>query len=568
MVREQDYGGEGSDSRVGQRVRVLVNIFFVLLLMGSAAPVFYFMNLKPARDPDKVHLRFMVWGGPVQLNQAQDVVDAFLAQPGNENIEVELLGMSLRYHSKLAAMMSSHDAPDVFLIAPVHIPKYADREDPVIQDITDLVLRDREEMDFDDIDMDAVQSFYCNGRLFGLPRDYKTTGMAYNADMLAAAGLEDPNALFARNEWTWEKLLEYLEILMQRDEDGAVKVFGLFQDSFSEGYWHNILLQAGGGIWSDDGHELIVDKPESIRGLQFVRDLAWKYRVAKPWTPEMGTDDPWVARQTAMMGFRGWHVSRYIRDTYNENTRKFRYPWDVCPWPLGPQIEGEPEAIAGADGRPGGYRLPSGRIVTPGTIHFEKTGEGKPAYRLLGCTATGIGYSMSKDTVNREAAWKLQKFLVSTEAQIIRAKFQLTYDGVTYEIPGPNMPSRSKAVPAYMDMALPPGHTLRPTFEGSLAGKNQQARWPSIDLFIDARKYGRPAVGALGQDFIDRELARQVQRMMLEKDYTPEQVVRATREAAEKEYRRLRESPFRNSYNDPSLIRPAAEDPLGLAPKH
>ncbi|MCG3181737.1 MAG: hypothetical protein BIFFINMI_04137 [Phycisphaerae bacterium] len=559
----------------GERVRLTVNSIFVVVLVATIVPCVWLLltdpQANPARAPDKVYLRYMFWGGPEQLDQARQVVAAFKDQPGNANIEVELIGTN-RFATKLAAMMSSHEAPDVFLIAPVSIPKFADRADPLLVEITDYVLRERADMDFDDINADAVKSFYCNGRLFGLPRDYKTTGMAYNADMLAAAGLEDPNDLYDRNEWTWEKLLEYLQKLTGRQDvagRGAF-VFGLFQDNFSEGYWHNILLQAGGGIWSDDNHEMIIDRPESIRGLQFVYDLAWKHKVAKPWTPERGTDDPWAARQTAMMGFRGWHISTYIRQTYSEKDQGYRFAWDVCPWPMGPQLPGRPDAVRDGAGRLIGYRIPSGRVVTPATVHFEKSADGTDCYRLRGCTATGIGYAMSTDTRHREESWKLQRFLVSPLAQRIRARFDVIYTisgrRDSYVIPGPNMPSRGKEVQAYLDMAMPPGHPLRPTFTGSLAGRNALPRWPNIRLFIDARAYGRPAGGALGQDTLDRELSDSFQAMLLDPTCTPEKVAADARKAADRVYRRLRESPFRSSFNDPSLVRPREQDPLGMAP--
>ena len=131
------------------------------------------------------------------------------------------------------------------------------------------------------------------------------------------------------------------------------------------------------------------------------------------------------------------------------------------------------------------------------------------------------------------------------------------------------MPSRGEALPAYLGMGLPVGHPLRPTFSGTLAGKNdpnRQPRWPSIQTFVEARSYGQPACGALGQDAIWRELDRYFQKMLLSPDYSAKQVARETRKAADEIYARLRQGPFANSYNDPSLIRPADKDPLGLAP--
>ncbi len=572
-----------------ERIKLSVNAVFLLLLLGSIVPVVYltgFSSLlinrdRSARDGGKVQLRFMFWGGPEQLVQEIEVHDAFkayLKDIGREDIEVELLPASMRYWSKLQAMMSGHQTPDVFMVAPGSIAKFADREQPLMVDITDRVVREiaedaalpagaRKELDFADLLPEAMKTFYCNGRLYGFPRDYKTTGLGYNADLLAQAGLEDPNDLFARNEWTWEKFLEYLQKLTGQFEVNGERqfVFGLFQDSFNEAYWHNILLQAGGGLWTDDSRDLLIDAPESVRGLQFVYDLAWKYNVAKPYTPELGASNPWRAQETAMLGFRGWHLPEHVRYTYTTQSKKFNYAWDVAPWPLGPVLDYTPTPMRDSKGRTTGWRLSNEHVVLPGAVHWINGVAGQGPFRLRGCTATGIGYCMSVDSPHQDEAWILLKFLVGPEAQWIRGKYDLDAGGGrTVTIPGPNMPSRMSLVQKYLDLGR--NNPIRPTFTGSLEGKNRQEMWPNVKLFIDARDYGRAATGQLGMDEIMREVQRYFDRMLMNPDYKPEDLARDSRARADKVYARLREGIFPSSYSDPSLVRPPGQDPLGLAP--
>ena len=569
-----------------QRVKLAVNGVFLVLLLGSIVPVIILGQQDRTSIAGKVHLRFMYWGGPEQLDQEYEVRDAFLAQmrrEGRTDIEVEMIGASSRYDTKLKAMVSAEEAPDVFMVSPGSICKFADRESPLIVDITDRVAAERKkeqslpadqrQLDLDDFLPQAVQTFYCNGRLWGFPRDYKSAGVGYNADMLAAAGLCDPNDLYARDEWTWEKLQEYLVRLNAMPKTDGHPAFAWFQDSFIEGYWGNILLQAGGGVWSDDARELIIDRPESIAGLQFVYDLAWKDKLAKPWSPELGAADPWVSREVAMLGIRGWHVPSYIRRTYDVTTGKFLFAWDVAPWPLGPQQNYDPQPAVDGQGKTTGWRLASGRVVVPEAVVWQGPDKqpGKGPFRLRQAGATGIGYVMSPTTRHDAEAWRLLKFLVSPEAQRIRASFKFQTRPRTKADPkggevlmaGINMPSRRSVEKYYLDMAKPTA--LRPIFTGCMAHKNTQEYWPRVDVFLEARNYGRPAIASLVNDEIQRNLDRQFQRMLLDPAITPREVAEKTRARADIIYDRLRKS-FPSSFNTPALVRPREQDPLGLAP--
>ena len=80
----------------------------------------------------------------------------------------------------------------------------------------------------------------------------------------------------------------------------------------------------------------------------------------------------------------------------------------------------ERKPVRDKDGEQTGWRLDCGRVVTMQAVHFEKGVDGRDGYRLRGCTATGIGYTISVDTAHPEQAWELCKFLVSPEAQVIR----------------------------------------------------------------------------------------------------------------------------------------------------
>ena len=71
---------------------------------------------------------------------------------------------------------------------------------------------------------DGVYIFKSNS---GESQYYNTYPLAFNAQMLEDAGLQNPNELYANGEWTWEKWREYLIALTQdTDGDGVIDVYG------------------------------------------------------------------------------------------------------------------------------------------------------------------------------------------------------------------------------------------------------------------------------------------------------------------------------------------------------
>lgn len=152
--------------------------------------------------------------------------------------------------------------------------------------------------------------------------------LAYNKQMLDEAGLEDPNALYERGEWTWDKWREYLLALTQdTDGDGVTDVYGY--GSRWDFLVYNLLMSNGTGIAMSPEENL--SSPEVAEVLDFIYNLYNVDHVANPWN-----GDDFDYNQNCYMDGRVafWIDAAWISSANQDSTLGFDVVW--CPWPIGP----------------------------------------------------------------------------------------------------------------------------------------------------------------------------------------------------------------------------------------
>ena len=74
-----------------------------------------------------------------------------------------------------------------------------------------------------------------------------TYPLAFNVEMLEDNNLEDPRELYARGEWTWDKFVEYCQVLTQdTDGDGVTDQYGF--DGFAKDVLGQLIMSNGASI--------------------------------------------------------------------------------------------------------------------------------------------------------------------------------------------------------------------------------------------------------------------------------------------------------------------------------
>ncbi len=141
--------------------------------------------------------------------------------------------------------------------------------------------------------------------------------LAFNKQMLEDNNLEDPRALYERGEWTWDKFVEYCQVLTQdTDGDGVTDQYGF--TGFKEDVLALLLMSNGASIAS--GETQTLDSAAVTECLQFYADLYNKYNVCEPYTWEDNGD---VMRWTYRNGNIGfWPSAAWIAANNAD------YDWD------------------------------------------------------------------------------------------------------------------------------------------------------------------------------------------------------------------------------------------------
>jgi multiple sugar transport system substrate-binding protein len=138
------------------------------------------------------------WGGPAELESANLVADAFMAE--HPEIQIELWNQPWDdYFTKIQALWASGDTkviPDVAFLWPT--PRYA--AEGVLENLDPFI--EASGYDLNDYWPGLLESAKFEGSVYGFPRDIEVNVIYYNKDMFDAAGVAYP-----ADDWTWDDFL-------------------------------------------------------------------------------------------------------------------------------------------------------------------------------------------------------------------------------------------------------------------------------------------------------------------------------------------------------------------------
>jgi multiple sugar transport system substrate-binding protein len=235
------------------------------------------------------------------------VLDAFKA--AYPNITLDYQPVATDYATAMAAKFSAGEPPDVFYVDSSLAPDWIDQG--VLQDLSSMAT----ERGFD------TSKFFpgylgaftgTDGKLYGFPKDGNTLGMAYNTDMVTAAGIQPPTTLVE------------LKTAAEKLTTGKQKAFCL---SSTLDRALAFVYQNGGSLLSDDKTQNTVDSPEVTSALQTYLGFFKSGQGAR--AGDMGDD--WCGKalgekQVAIIFEGGW-LDPYMKSTYPDT----KYAWAEMP---------------------------------------------------------------------------------------------------------------------------------------------------------------------------------------------------------------------------------------------
>jgi len=307
-------------------------------------------NDNPSSDPsDKAMLDVLVGFGtgnaPDQIPTQEELAKAFAAGGGSE-ISFRRIPDGDEAQRQLGVLIAAGTPPDIILPTGVFgISLYLDEK--VWLDLAPMLKAAKVNLDmFSDAAIASAKVpnyFGANSDVVvGLPAAVFTHTIAYNKDLFAAAGVEEPPHKWNASGWDYNALLEMTKKLTldgkgRNAADPAFTPDDIVQ--YGLGHWDTGLMALGYGAQKYDpkSRRLLLDSADNIAGTQFGADLTNRHHVLVndqlAAGVASGADDPqlaaWKSGKIAIIDMCGCDLQSYGADN--------DFAWDVAAWPKGPK---------------------------------------------------------------------------------------------------------------------------------------------------------------------------------------------------------------------------------------
>lgn len=250
------------------RTRLLAALLALAMVAGSASFA-------------QTTLRFTIWSGnQAHIDMLNGFAESFREIRPDVNVRLDIIPFA-EYVQKITLQLAGGNPPDIGWLAEASAPTFVDAG--VLADLGPT-LRSDPEYDFADFSTSALGLWVENGAVYGVPFSTSPFIIYYNTDLFAAAGLETPDVLAERGEWTWETFRAASQAIAEATPAGT---YG-FEQSDGEGYdariWVTItpmLRSFGGDAWDADD-TCVLTAPESIEAMELYHAMIFEDRSIVP----------------------------------------------------------------------------------------------------------------------------------------------------------------------------------------------------------------------------------------------------------------------------------------------
>ncbi len=312
----------------------------------------------------RVTITFMGWGDEIEAKLFSSLLADFEKKYPDIKVKYVVYPPS-SYREKLATVVASGEAPDVFYIHDVDFGSYVTKG--VLKDL-DPFIENSTVIDLDDIWPQAIWRYRFDGfkrgsgPVYALPKDLGPVVMFYNKELFDRFGVPYPDP---EVPWTWdEAVANWKKLTRDTDGDGTPDYWGVLHFPYEAAVWSN------GGRIADPAKGLFVmhKSPEAIEAVRWILDLSFKYRVHPLYShiQSYGVQNLFETGRVATYFTGRWMVPKY---------RQLSFDWDVAPIPVSPKTHKK----AGWSG--------------------------------------SVGFAMYASTKHPYEAWKLIEFLAGPEGQ-------------------------------------------------------------------------------------------------------------------------------------------------------
>ena len=243
----------------------------VLVLVACLALMLVAVPLASAAK--KVTISFWQAGGnPETSALVRQIIKEFEAANPDVQVNFQAIPWAEHPHTKFQAAIVGGTIADVFTVGDPfeHVLAAADGLEPL-----DGYMSQEMKKDFYP---QLLERTKYNGKTYALPWFGTVRAMFYRKDLLAAAGIPEPTT-----SWTWEEFVTYARKLTRDlNGDGIIDQYGFGTSGRYVSQYQPFVRQNGADFVDEDRNVATANDPAVIEAMQFYIDLIRTHKVTPP----------------------------------------------------------------------------------------------------------------------------------------------------------------------------------------------------------------------------------------------------------------------------------------------
>ena len=265
-------------------------------------------------------LTALIWGSASTKASYDAAIEKYWT-PLHPDVPVEvILVPSGDYSQKLLTMIATETAPDIIWVSDSYF--YFWTGNGYLMDLSELMTD--EEYDYEDFIESQRTIYQIDGVPYSVPFSSPPQVILYNKTLFENAGLETPNELYEKGEWTADKMFEYAVALA--DQENGVYGINFTRTANWTGwgtFLYPVIKAYGGDFWSDDFSTVLINSEEAIKGLEKWGELMFTHKAH----PQPGDSADFFAGKSAMYVTLFGDVKK---------CKDLGFEWDMAPMPFAP----------------------------------------------------------------------------------------------------------------------------------------------------------------------------------------------------------------------------------------
>lgn len=291
-------------------------ILFISLIIALLLPTAVF-----AQD-QAVTLRFTQWI-PADSPRGQlfvEIANEYNALHPNVTVEFDFIPFA-DYVTTLPLRLSGSNPPDAGWLVENVAPTWVNSG--ILADMGAAVRSDAE-YDYADLAEAGMGLWVRDEAVYGIPFSTSPFLLLYNRDLFAQAGVDTPDVMLEKGEYTWENMAVALATIVE--ETGIVGFQSANGAMYSgERVWHTVIpmIRAYGGDAWDENNTCRMNSPETIAAMELFHSMIFDTNAIERPGQAIDFANGGAAVQLGQLS----RVAQLTESTFE---------WDIAPLPAGP----------------------------------------------------------------------------------------------------------------------------------------------------------------------------------------------------------------------------------------